>query len=158
MDRSPSRFHKRFEMRFHVSVLSVVAFGLLLMLPGCENPAQEPPTTPTVGDDTVDVPEPMTDESVGDDAAGDNADAAAADPSTAENFEAAFASLTEQQRQAVREQATCPVSGEPLGSMGTPKPVEVKDRTVWICCNACRDKLKANPDKYLAKLPDNGQA
>ncbi len=148
----------RFQLiRFQIQAFYLAAACLLLTLPGCENPAQEPPTTPTVGDDAADVPEPMTDEPMEGDSAGENADAATTEP-TAEGDEQAFASLTDPQRQAIKEQKVCPVSGQPLGSMGTPKAVEVKDRTVWICCNACRDKLEANPDKYLAKLPDDEQA
>jgi hypothetical protein len=44
------------------------------------------------------------------------------------------------------------VSGEPLGSMGTPVKVTVKNRDVWICCEGCRGRLMRNPDTYLAKL------
>jgi Cu(I)/Ag(I) efflux system membrane fusion protein len=52
-----------------------------------------------------------------------------------------------------QEQKTCPVTGAPLGSMGDPIAVEVAGRKVWVCCDACPPKLKANPAKYLAKLP-----
>jgi hypothetical protein len=40
-----------------------------------------------------------------------------------------------------------------LGTMGPPKKVDVSGRQVWICCDGCQDKLLADPDKYLAKLP-----
>ena len=50
------------------------------------------------------------------------------------------------------KQQTCPVSGKPLGSMGVPYKVEVKGRTVFLCCPGCEEEIKANPDKYLAKL------
>ncbi|WP_460166783.1 hypothetical protein [Thermostilla marina] len=50
------------------------------------------------------------------------------------------------------KQHICPVSGEMLGSMGTPIKVDVSGRQVWICCEGCRDSLLAEPDKYLAKL------
>jgi len=48
-------------------------------------------------------------------------------------------------------QHMCPVSGEMLGTMGAPKKVEVNGEFVWICCDGCRDKLLADPDKYLTK-------
>jgi Cu(I)/Ag(I) efflux system membrane fusion protein len=46
----------------------------------------------------------------------------------------------------------CPVTNAKLGSMGDPVAVEVKGRQVWVCCNACPAKLKAQPAKYLARL------
>jgi hypothetical protein len=52
----------------------------------------------------------------------------------------------------VEEQATCPVTGAKLGSMGEPFPVEVGGRKVWLCCTGCESKLKDDPAKYLAKL------
>jgi Cu(I)/Ag(I) efflux system membrane fusion protein len=57
------------------------------------------------------------------------------------------------------EQKVCPVTGAKLGSMGEPVPVEVEGKKVWTCCAACPPKVKANPNKYLAKLlppPRNG--
>ncbi|WP_422922907.1 heavy metal-binding domain-containing protein [Singulisphaera sp. PoT] len=49
-------------------------------------------------------------------------------------------------------QKICPVTGKPLGSMGTPVHLDVKGRGLLICCEGCTDALKSNPDKYLAKL------
>jgi multidrug efflux pump subunit AcrA (membrane-fusion protein) len=49
-------------------------------------------------------------------------------------------------------QKICPVTGAKLGSMGDPVAVEVAGRKVWICCEGCEPKLKADPAKYLAKL------
>ena len=49
-------------------------------------------------------------------------------------------------------QKVCPVSGEPLGSMGVPVKVTVKDRDVLLCCEGCRSAILDDPDKYLAKL------
>ena len=46
----------------------------------------------------------------------------------------------------------CPVSGEMLGTMGAPLKIDVNGQQVWICCDACKDKLLASPDEYLAKL------
>ncbi len=55
------------------------------------------------------------------------------------------------------EQQVCAVTGEPLGSMGTPVPVKVTDsagtdHTVLICCDSFRENLLSDPDKYLARL------
>jgi hypothetical protein len=30
--------------------------------------------------------------------------------------------------------------------------VSVQGREVFLCCSNCEDKLRAEPDKYLAKL------
>ncbi len=30
--------------------------------------------------------------------------------------------------------------------------VDVNGKSVWICCDGCKDKLLADPEKYLAKL------
>ncbi|MGD9634147.1 MAG: hypothetical protein AB7G28_06035 [Pirellulales bacterium] len=65
----------------------------------------------------------------------------------------AMADLSDADRAAALAQKTCPVSDEPLGSMGTPIKVTVNGRDVFLCCNGCRKELEANPDKYLAKLP-----
>ncbi len=50
------------------------------------------------------------------------------------------------------EQATCPVTGAKLGSMGPPIAVEVAGKRVWTCCDACPPKVKGAPAKYLARL------
>lgn len=51
---------------------------------------------------------------------------------------------------AIARQATCPVTGEKLGSMGRPVPVPVKGETIYVCCQGCVDAVLAEPDKYLA--------
>jgi hypothetical protein len=71
---------------------------------------------------------------------------------------AGAAAPTDAEIQALAEkQKVCPVSGEPLGSMGAPQPVSVTDskggkHTVLICCESCREPLAEKPDEYLAKL------
>ena len=52
----------------------------------------------------------------------------------------------------VEEQKVCPVTKAKLGSMGEPIPVQLASRKVWVCCGGCPDKLKAEPEKYLARL------
>ncbi len=48
-------------------------------------------------------------------------------------------------------QHICPVTGKMLGTMGAPEKVDVNGESVWICCDGCKDKLLADPEKYLAK-------
>ena len=64
----------------------------------------------------------------------------------------ALADLPEEDRKSAMKQHFCPVSGEMLGVMGDPEKIDVNGQTVWICCDDCKDKLLAEPDKYLAKL------
>ena len=63
-----------------------------------------------------------------------------------------LAKLSEADRAIADAQKVCPVSGEPLGSMGVPVKVTVKDRDVLLCCEGCRSAILDDPDKYLAKL------
>ena len=70
-------------------------------------------------------------------------------------FAEEFAKLSAEDRAAAEKQKVCPVSDEPLGSMGVPLKVEVKGRTVFLCCEGCEESLKNDPDKYLAKLDKN---
>jgi hypothetical protein len=65
-----------------------------------------------------------------------------------------LAKLSPEDRAAAEKQKVCPVTGEPLGSMGVPRKVAVNDREVFICCEGCEEELKADPEKYLAKLPE----
>ena len=71
-------------------------------------------------------------------------------PSTA--VEKTVAELSPEDLAAAEKQRICPVSGGPLGSMGKPYKVQVKGRDVFLCCKGCEDKIKEDPDKYLAKL------
>lgn len=49
-------------------------------------------------------------------------------------------------------QRTCPVTGEPLGSMGPAIPVAVGTDTVYVCCKGCVTKVQRDPSRYLAKV------
>lgn len=59
---------------------------------------------------------------------------------------------------AIAAQKKCPVMDEELGGMGTPQKVNVKGKSVYICCVGCAKKLHAEPDKYLAMLKEQGIA
>src|SRR5207237_4774250 len=73
----------------------------------------------------------------------------AADAAIAE----ALARLSPADRALVDRQKSCPVTGQPLGSMGAPVRVVVEDRTVFLCCEGCEAELRRDPSRYLAKLP-----
>ena len=51
---------------------------------------------------------------------------------------------------AVLEQTTCPVMG---GAINKAIFAEYKDKKVYFCCSPCKEKFEAEPDKYIAKLP-----
>jgi hypothetical protein len=53
----------------------------------------------------------------------------------------------------IASQKICPVTGEPLGSMGAPVRVAVAGKAVFVCCKGCEKPLLRNPAEYLAKLP-----
>ncbi len=66
-----------------------------------------------------------------------------------------LASLSQEDRAlAAAQQGLCPVSGEPLGSMGPPVKVTVEGRDAFVCCEGCIDELKNNFAKYKEKLPE----
>ena len=46
----------------------------------------------------------------------------------------------------------CPVSGEKLGSMGTPFEFEYQGRKVQLCCDGCKSDFDKEPQKYMSKL------
>jgi YHS domain-containing protein len=49
------------------------------------------------------------------------------------------------------EQVTCPVMGSPINKNFF---TEYKDKKVYFCCGGpCKGKFEANPEKYIAKLP-----
>ncbi len=54
----------------------------------------------------------------------------------------------------IERQHRCPVTGKVLGSMGGPVKLDVRGRIVFLCCAGCKSAIEADPDKYLAKLPN----
>jgi len=81
-----------------------------------------------------------------------HADAGHDGESDMEKMTAELAKLSPEDRASAEKQHFCPVTGEMLGTMGAPLKMDVKDQTVWICCEGCEKKLLENPDEYLAKL------
>lgn len=66
----------------------------------------------------------------------------------------ALAKLSLEDRALAEKQKVCPVTDEPLGSMGTPIKVTVDGREAFVCCEGCVDELKNNFAKYEEKLPE----
>lgn len=62
--------------------------------------------------------------------------------------------LSAEDRAIVDAQDLCPISGEKLGSMGTPVKVMLKDKPVFLCCASCEKKANSEPDKTLAKAEE----
>ncbi len=62
---------------------------------------------------------------------------------------ASIALLPAEERKLAEEQKNCPITGEPLGSMGMPLKVMLNDRAVFLCCKSCKKKAEANPEKTL---------
>ena len=50
----------------------------------------------------------------------------------------------------VTEQKICPVMGNPIDK---DVYVEYKGKKVYFCCPDCKAKFNADPEKYVAKLP-----
>ncbi len=50
-------------------------------------------------------------------------------------------------------QAVCPITGEPLGSMGVPVKVMVAGTPIFLCCQSCEREVRDHPEKVLEKLP-----
>lgn len=73
----------------------------------------------------------------------------------AAEIETALAMLSPIDRELAEDQSVCPVTMYPLGSMGVPPKVDVEGRTVFLCCEGCREPLLEESTKYLAMLSNN---
>lgn len=58
----------------------------------------------------------------------------------------------------VIQNAICPVSKEPIGSMGKGKKVQHKGYEFSLCCAGCMDEFEKNPDAYLEEALKSGKA
>jgi len=50
-------------------------------------------------------------------------------------------------------QTTCPVMGNPIDKKYY---VDYQGKRVYFCCPACPAKFKADPEKYIKKMKDQG--
>ncbi len=128
-----------------------LGFGLLFAISGCNSTESDltETTNPAARTFSSDHPETEHDHSGHDHGDGDHAG-----KTDMEKMTEALADFSEEDRKSAMKQHFCPVSGEMLGTMGEPEKVKVQGQQVWICCDSCKDKLLADPDKYLAKLND----
>lgn len=67
------------------------------------------------------------------------------------DIEKALANLSEADRALAVKQKVCPVTKEPLGSMGEPIKIEKDGQALFICCEGCKEKLEANFAEYAAE-------
>ena len=136
-------------------LLSVAfGFGLLLASVGCNSTE---PGTPATAPTPSPAEHASLDDSIHDHSGHDHADhdhgaANSSDKTDMEKMDEALADFSDEDRQSALNQHFCPVTGEMLGAMGAPEKVDVNGQNVWICCDGCKDKLLAAPDKYLSKL------
>ncbi len=80
------------------------------------------------------------------------------DDTESEQSKAALAQLSASDRALAERQRVCPVTLFALGSMGVPPKAEVEGRTVFLCCEGCREALLDEPAKYLAMLSEGSQS
>jgi Cu(I)/Ag(I) efflux system membrane fusion protein len=73
-------------------------------------------------------------------------------PSLAEEIRASMALLNASDRPLAEAQRLCPVTGQPLGSMGAPAKVMIQGQAVFLCCDGCDNRALADPAKTLSKL------
>ncbi len=66
--------------------------------------------------------------------------------------QANFAKLSDEDRSLAEAQGYCAVTSDPLGSMGPPLKLTLKDQPVFLCCKGCVNKARSNPDNTLAKV------
>lgn len=87
-------------------------------------------------------------------------DAALADPKATlaqaeklKKITVALGKLNEKDRALAEQQRFCPVMDDSrLGSMGTPVPVEINGKKVFLCCDGCRDTALEDPNTTLKKV------
>ena len=63
-----------------------------------------------------------------------------------------IAKLAPADRDRATAQTICPISDEPLGSMGVPYKMTVQGQPVFLCCKGCEGQVKKDPKKVLTKL------
>jgi hypothetical protein len=78
---------------------------------------------------------------------------ARADERKEPKIKANLAKLSPKDRKLAEAQKYCAVKTKNLlGSMGEPYKVMIKGQPVFLCCDGCEAKARANPDKTLAAV------
>ena len=75
---------------------------------------------------------------------------AAHDHSSAEHPSAEHPTAEHPTVEAVTAQEMCPIMDAPINKALF---VEYQGKKVYFCCPGCKEKFLANPDQYVAKLP-----
>lgn len=130
---------------------AAMAGGLLAL--GCGGEAEAPkpatPVSPAAGAPAG--ADPATDAAPAEEPVGEapaaetGADVDVLDPEIEKNL----ANLSAEDRAAVLKQRVCPVTKEPLGSMGAPIKIEGPDgHALFICCEGCKEKTESNFAEY----------
>jgi hypothetical protein len=70
------------------------------------------------------------------------------------NVSANLAKLGAEDRKLAEAQKLCPVTEEPLGSMGVPPKITVEGQLVFLCCKSCEKKARTNAAQTLAKVKE----
>jgi hypothetical protein len=142
----------------------ICAASFLVCMAGCysETPPAAPPSSTSADRAATDLPRPQPPEDAeptgppteGSPEGEVDADAVQEefDQAMASEIQASLASLTVEDRERAIKQKICPISEEPLGSMGTPIKVAVAGHEVFICCEGCEQPLLKDPTTHLAKI------
>ncbi len=69
-------------------------------------------------------------------------------------IEADLARLNAADQRLARAQKLCPMTGEPLGSMGVPVKIVLRGRPVFLCCKGCVEDAEKDPAKTLARVKE----
>jgi YHS domain-containing protein len=129
-----------------IAVTSLAVFGLANLM-GCNS--QAPPPAPQ--------PAGSASDAHADHSHHEHSKHSEGSQSARDQMKAELAKLTPADAASAERQHVCPVSGEMLGTMGPPIKVDVAGKTVWICCDGCKDKLLASPDEYLSKMKEQAK-
>jgi hypothetical protein len=68
------------------------------------------------------------------------------------DIEKNLANLSDEDRALALKQKVCPVTKEPLGSMGEPIKIEKDGEALFVCCEGCKDKVETNFAEYFAEF------
>ena len=76
-------------------------------------------------------------------------------PATSDAVATERAKLPADERQQVEAQEWCAVlTDNRLGEMGKPEKVELDGKPVYLCCEGCVKKAKADPEATLARVAE----
>ncbi len=75
-------------------------------------------------------------------------------PKDLADVRAGLTELTPDDRKLAEAQVMCPITDEPLGSMGRPIKVMAAGQPVFVCCKGCDKAVLKNPETTLQKLAD----